>query len=561
MVNRNIVVQEGGVLVLESIITLEVDCFTLEGELQIISNTTIDSLTLVRSTCQTISPAPKITVSSPYCEPKIFHVAGELRGSIVCTTPEDNSQRDTIIIVVSVIIGSAFISGAIVVIILTRRRRQRINQLKSRVELLTLSTTNTNKGSSPPEGFTFKLLEDLPIKLSTTDFKFGFKGNLFVVDKEATDSLTVEIKNSKHIAMSNKGSLRDSLIGKRTLVQFRPIKSPKHRLIIEPQGFDLPHGSSVEVTLRLTLTMTTKTKVSFWIELPEEQVYSLIEFDAASEPSSWIDVDDVEIEGDAIGEGGFGAVYKAHYRGQQVAYKTMKMQELGASFDKEFEQEVRMMMNLHHKNILQFIGASRVRGKLAILTEYISQGNLAQLLLSKPLDIQLKKKIILDIAEALHFLHSNNILHRDIKAENILVVSTLKDAIINVKLADFGTARSTTEQVTSKFTKGVGTPLYMAVEVLKNETYERSADVFSFGVLMWAIMSQEEPYKDFTHSWDIAEFVLQGKRLPIRDEWLALYKKLITRAWAQNPRDRLTMTEIVTLLSNYEEESHVKLEY
>jgi hypothetical protein len=61
----------------------------------------------------------------------------------------------------------------------------------------------------------------------------------------------------------------------------------------------------VEVTLRLTLTMTTKTKVSFWIELPEEQIYSLVEFDVASEPSSWIDVDDVEIEGDAIGEGGY----------------------------------------------------------------------------------------------------------------------------------------------------------------------------------------------------------------------------------------------------------------
>lgn len=229
------------------------------------------------------------------------------------------------------------------------------------------------------------------------------------------------------------------------------------------------------------------------------------------------------------------------------------MQELGASFDKEFEQEVRMMRHLHHKNILQFIGASRVRRKLAILTEFISQGNLAQLLAEKTLDIELKKKIILDIAEALYFLHSNNILHRDIKAENILVVSTLNEAIVNVKLADFGTARSTTEQVTSKFTKGVGTPIYMAVEVLKNETYERSADVFSFGVLVWAIMTQEEPYKEFVHSWDVAEFVLQGKRLPIRDEWPAAYKDIITRCWAQNPRDRPTTKEIVALLSNGEE--------
>ena len=226
---------------------------------------------------------------------------------------------------------------------------------------------------------------------------------------------------------------------------------------------------------------------------------------------------------------------------------------MGDQFYKEFEQEVRMMMNLHHKNIVQFIGASRVKGKLAILTEFVSQGNLSTLLSSKKLNTEVKKKIILDTAEALLFLHSNSILHRDIKAENLLVVSTLKEAIVNVKLTDFGTARSTTEQVTSKFTKGVGTPIYMAVEILKNETYEKSADVYSFGVLMWNIMTQEEPYKEMTHSWDIAEFVLQGKRLPIPADCPALLRDLITKCWAQNPQDRPTMKEIVSVLSNDEE--------
>jgi hypothetical protein len=156
------VVQEGGVLVLESTSTIDVDCFTIEGELQVVTNSSLDSVILVRSTCQTISSVPKITTSSPNCEPKIFQVGGELRGSIVCTIPEDNSQRDTIIIVVSVIVGSAALSGAIVLIVLIRIRRQRINQLKARVELLTVSTTSTNKRSSPPEGFTFKLLKISP---------------------------------------------------------------------------------------------------------------------------------------------------------------------------------------------------------------------------------------------------------------------------------------------------------------------------------------------------------------------------------------------------------------
>jgi hypothetical protein len=302
-IQLDIVVKEGGVLVLESTSTIDVDCFTLEGELQVATNTSLDSVTLVRSTCQTISPVPKITTSSPYCEPKIFLVFGDLRGSIVCTIPEDNSQRDTIIIVVSVIVGSVVLSGAIVLIVLIRRRRQRIDQLKARVELLTVSTASTNKRSSPPEEFKFKLLEDMPIKISKTSFKFGHQGNLFIVEKESIDSFTVEVKNTKH-HVKKKVSLYESLISKRTLVQFRPIRSSKYKLAIEPQGFELPHGASVEVTLRLTLTMTTKTKVSYWVELPEEQVYSLIEFDVASEPSPWIDVDEVEVEGEAVGEGG-----------------------------------------------------------------------------------------------------------------------------------------------------------------------------------------------------------------------------------------------------------------
>jgi hypothetical protein len=71
-----------------------------------------------------------------------------------------------------------------------------------------------------------------------------------------------------------------------------------------PQVFEVPEGGSTEVELRLTMKMTTKCKVSFWIELPEEEIYSLLEFDAASEHSPWIDVDEVQVEGDAIGEGG-----------------------------------------------------------------------------------------------------------------------------------------------------------------------------------------------------------------------------------------------------------------
>ena len=139
-----------------------------------------------------------------------------------------------------------------------------------------------------------------------------------------------------------------------------------------------------------------------------------------------------------------------------------QFQEMNIQQFEEFNREVQMMMNLHHRCIVQFIGASKVPGKLAILTEFVSGGNLQELLNSKQIDLRLKLKIALDVAEALQFLHANNILHRDIKAENVLVASTAKESSVNVKLTDFGTARSIVEEVTMKFTKGVGTPTYMA---------------------------------------------------------------------------------------------------
>lgn len=460
---------------------VNVQCVTLEGEIRLdVSDYNINvipNLNILSTRCGKIvaSSFRMTAVGNPLCT-VLHQVNGNsIQASVGCEEPSKSPYP--LIFGIFVPVGVIIIVGGIVLAVFLVRRHRRIEDPKSRVEMLTLSAANVDKESSPPEDFTFKLLEDMPLKLSKTSFKFGTRGNLLVVDQVATDSFNIQSLGKS--SSKKKSSLYDRLLHDRTVVQLRPVNSPKYKLQFDPQVFEIPHNMSTDVNIRLTLTMTTKTKVSFWIELPEESIYTLIEFDAASEPSTWIDVDDVKPEYPAIGEGGFGAVFRAIYKGQIVAYKTLKVrrcylfvnlltscvqiQDMEAEFYREFEQEVRMMMNLHHRAVLQFVGASRVPGKLAILTEFMSQGSLQRLLAGPPIDFGLKLKMIKDIAEALEYLHSNNILHRDIKAENVLVVSTSKDAIVNVKLADFGTARSATEQVTSKFTKGVGTPGYMAV--------------------------------------------------------------------------------------------------
>jgi Leucine-rich repeat (LRR) protein/tRNA A-37 threonylcarbamoyl transferase component Bud32 len=550
---QRIVVEKNATLVVYPSKTIRVNCLQFDGEIIVdLSGITgnLGDVNLISSICYKINPNSLISTRGGNCSYNIIQQGNNLRGSVICQATEDTLNGNKIIIIVSSIIGSIIIVATITILVLFIRRRRRIKQLKSRVEMLTISSVNLDKSSFPPNEFKFKLLEDLPIKLSKTSFQFGNKKDLLIVDKVSTDKFTVQLKRTlKQYQGVNNRELHESLVSNGTVVQLRPVMCPKYKLAIDPQVFTIQSNLTVEVTINLQLTMTTKTKVSFWIELPEEELYSLIEFDAASEPSPWIDTDEIIIEGNAIGEGAFASVYKARYREQQVAFKSLKMQELGLQFNDEFEQEVRMMMNLRHKSIVQFIGASRVQGKLAILTEFMPQGNLSSLLASQRLELELKLKIIKDIADGLLFLHSNNILHRDIKAENVLVVSTSTDAIINVKVADFGTARSVNDQFTTGYTKGIGTPSYMAVEILRNEHYGRSADIYSFGVLMWTVFTQEEPYKDIKYSWDLADFVLQGKRLPIPADCPNQFRELISTCWAQNPQDRPTIQQIVHLLS------------
>lgn len=111
--------------------------------------------------------------------------------------------------------------------------------------------------------------------------------------------------------------------------------------------------------------------------------------------------------------------------------------------------------------------------------EYVPEGSLIKLI-SKSLEFSLKVKIAMDIIKGLAFLHSNNIAHRDIKPDNVLVVTPVKGAHVNVKLADFGTSRIDARQYELNrkqffsdesphrraLTKGVGTLIYSPPEIL-----------------------------------------------------------------------------------------------
>jgi serine/threonine protein kinase len=236
------------------------------------------------------------------------------------------------------------------------------------------------------------------------------------------------------------------------------------------------------------------------------------------------------------------------YRGQDVAVKMLKMQDMPEEMLDEFDREVDLMNKLRHKNIVQFLGASKIVGKFAIITEFIERGNLADMVFkhtNKPIDYGFKIKSALDTARAMLFLHENRVLHRDLKLDNLLVVSVLPDDPVCVKLTDFGSSRAVSEKIQNSYTSGIGTPIYMAPEILTKKPYDTKSDVYSFGVMLWVLYTQKQPYTNFDHSWDVAQFVIEGNREKIPKDCPPDFRTLIELCWSQDPTERPTFQYIV----------------
>ena len=148
-----------------------------------------------------------------------------------------------------------------------------------------------------------------------------------------------------------------------------------------------------------------------------------------------------------------------------------------------------MLARLRHRYILNFIGASLRPPNLAIITEFIDTGSLYDTLFSKTkrINFQLYQKtdLMYQVAQAMLYLHQCKIIHRDLKSKNVLV-----EALGNIyvpKVCDFGLAKSkdSIHGSQNSNTLSVGTPLYMAPEVVISSSYDNKCDVFSFGIMLW----------------------------------------------------------------------------
>lgn len=218
----------------------------------------------------------------------------------------------------------------------------------------------------------------------------------------------------------------------------------------------------------------------------------------------------------------------------------------------EFEREVTLMKDLRHPNIVSFVGASKVDDNLAIVIEYAPLGSLSSVMQKMKLSTAMKLTVLHEAAKAVQFLHMNSVIHRDIKPQNILVFSLEPKSLVHVKLTDFGTSRFISDGKMT-VTNNVGTISHMAPEALgKNPRIDKSADIYSFAVLMWEVMFEQQAFVEFEWQSDIELHVKAGKRLEMSASSgvnPALIK-LIEDCWHHDPSARPPISSLVERLTS-----------
>ncbi|PHU10717.1 hypothetical protein BC332_22577 [Capsicum chinense] len=285
----------------------------------------------------------------------------------------------------------------------------------------------------------------------------------------------------------------------------------------------------------------------------QEQDLIKCEFDHLTIPFDGIDVWEIDHQllkfEYKIASGSYGDLYKGTYCSQEVAIKILKSERLNTELQTEFGQEVYIMRKVRHKNVVQFIGACTRPPNLCIVTEYMSGGSVYDYLHKQKGSFKLPTllKVAIDVSKGMNYLHQNNIIHRDLKAANLLM-----DENEVIKVADFGVARVKAQS--GVMTAETGTYRWMAPEVIEHKPYDHKADVFSFGVVLWELLTGKLPYEYLTPLQAAIGVVQKGLRPTIPKHTPPKLAELLQTCWQQDPTSRPDFSEIVDILQQIAKE-------
>ncbi|XP_058116377.1 mitogen-activated protein kinase kinase kinase 7 [Anopheles coustani] len=255
-----------------------------------------------------------------------------------------------------------------------------------------------------------------------------------------------------------------------------------------------------------------------------------------------IDIGEIE-QIATVGKGSFGTVIKAKWRNKYVAVKYIE----DISEQHAFITEVSHLSRVAHPNIIELYGACTEKPHVCLVMEYADGGSLHKVLHCRPRPVYTAAHAMSwarQCAEGVAYLHDMTprpMIHRDLKPPNLLLVNN--GTVL--KICDFGTVTDKSTLMTNN----KGSAAWMAPEVFEGSSYTEKCDVFSWGIILWEVIAREQPFKHIDTSFAIMWRVHQGSRPPLIDDCPKPIEQLMIRCWAQDPINRPSMKEVVSVMN------------
>ncbi|XP_008770896.3 mitogen-activated protein kinase kinase kinase 21 isoform X1 [Rattus norvegicus] len=283
-----------------------------------------------------------------------------------------------------------------------------------------------------------------------------------------------------------------------------------------------------------------------------------------------VDFERLELK-ELIGAGGFGQVYRATWQGQEVAVKAARRdpEQDAAAAAESVRREARLFAMLRHPNIIQLRGVCLQQPHLCLVLEFARGGALNRALAAAAPDPRVPgprraRRIpphvlvnwAVQIARGMLYLHEEAvvpILHRDLKSSNILLLEKIEhDDICNktLKITDFGLAR---EWHRTTRMSAAGTYAWMAPEVIRSSLFSKGSDIWSYGVLLWELLTGEVPYRGIDGLAVAYGVAVNKLTLPIPSTCPEPFAKLMKECWEQDPHIRPSFALILKQLTAIEE--------
>ncbi|XP_054471003.1 mitogen-activated protein kinase kinase kinase 20 isoform X2 [Anoplopoma fimbria] len=247
------------------------------------------------------------------------------------------------------------------------------------------------------------------------------------------------------------------------------------------------------------------------------------------------------------GGGSFGSVYRARWISQDKEVAVKKLLKI--------ENEAEILSVLSHRNIIQFFGAIVEAPNYGIVTEYASGGSLYDYLSSdesEEMDMGQIMTWAAEIARGMHYLHSEapvKVIHRDLKSRNVVVSA---DKVL--KICDFGASKFLTHTTHMSL---VGTFPWMAPEVIQSLPVSETCDTFSYGVVLWEMLTREIPFKGLEGlqvAWLVVE---KNERLTIPSGCPGSFAELMRNCWATESKERPIFKQILSTLDSMSNDSQL----